>query len=125
MSDPLHIPYAELVVTNRDESMTLNKSLLDRQNCWQNLDLIKSLHMERMELEHVMELVSNPSHLKELFQIWTDIQFDLQEAWGFPRSKDHHMFWTVPRCTCPVLDNRDSYPSGYYYIASKCPIHGN
>lgn len=59
-----------------------------------------------------------------LLKAWTDINFALQSLWGFRRDQRYHKFWTVPRCTCPQLDNEDSYPTGYYIFNSECPLHG-
>lgn len=53
-SDPLHVPYQDLCISHRGKTTMLNKRLLDRQNCWENLDKIKALHAERLNLEDMM-----------------------------------------------------------------------
>lgn len=55
-NDPLHVSYVTLTIFHEPsgKGLILNKGLLDRQNCWENLDLIKELHYERLELEAMM-----------------------------------------------------------------------
>lgn len=113
---------AELVVWYKGkEVLLLNKKLLDQQNCWENLQLIKDLHLKRLELEELMSAVGNP-HV--LVPQWEEIQFQLQDAWKFERDSRFHRFWTIPTCECPKMDNEDSYPTILYAMTTKCPIHG-
>ena len=120
MSDDLHVPNADLVVWhNGKEHMMLNKSLLDQQNCWENLEWIKELHGLRLVLEGQLAEEATPEGLGE----WTDIQLLLQEAWGFPVDDKFHRFWDMKGCLCPKMDNNDAYPAGHYVISSDCPVH--
>lgn len=115
----------DLTVIHRDNGIIVSKMLLDRQNCWDNLPTIKELHVERMELEFMMDSTIDPNELKFLFEFWQDNQFRLQDAWGFERDATKHRFWYVPRCTCPKMDNDDRYFVGMYYISVSCPVHGD
>lgn len=103
--------------------LRLNKRMLDAQDAWDNLDLIKFLHQERIILGLKM-LEMNESELPQADKDYTDIEFKLQDAWGFPRDIKWHKFWNRPRCTCPRMDNEDSYPTGYSVISGDCPLHG-
>ena len=58
--------------------------------------------------------------LVEASRIWTDIQYKLQDAWGFERDSNYHRFWDLPHCTCPVMDNNDAYPTKYTMVHSGC-----
>ena len=123
--DPLHIPSAQLVVShNGKEILLLNKALLDQQNCWKNLDKLKALHEERLELEDMMHASNDPGFLILCDTLYTQIEFELQDAWGFPRNANFHRFWMRPKCTCPHIDNEDSYPFGFYVTVGNCPLHG-
>ena len=55
------------------------------------------------------------------------LEFKLQELWGFGRSQMHHRYWSqLGMCLCDAdsLDNRDD--RGYRRtISCGCPIHGN
>jgi hypothetical protein len=124
--DPLHIPSAERVVWHKGvEALILNKELLDQQNCWTNLDKIKELHSERLHLCDMMMESDDIDFLTLCDAYYTLIEFELQEAWGFPLDKKFHMFWRRVKCECAKLDNQDAYPFGYYSISGGCPLHGS
>ena len=62
---------------------------------------------------------------KEDFNKWyTANEFYLQSLWGFPLDANYHMFWNLPGCTCPKIDNYDSWGTVYHIVASDCPLHG-
>ena len=56
--------------------------------------------------------------------LYTEIEFELQDAWGFGRDIKFHKFWDRPHCACAKMDNEDNYPSGFYYFLSGCTLHG-
>lgn len=123
--DPLHVNSAELVVSYLGiDRFILNKRLMDQQNCWENLDKIKKLHVLRLQIEDQMVNDADPVQLDFLVSEWTQNQFDLQEAWKFPLDAKFHRFWDIPACRCAKLDNNDAYPTGYYSISGGCKLHG-
>lgn len=127
--DPLHVPSAKLVVNwQGEERFILNKALLDQQNCWHNLELIKELHKTRLDLELKMSKTdfTVPLHIRRQNHYdWVNNQFELQKAWGFDQDARFHKFWEVKGCLCPKLDNMDAYPAGYYVTTSGCPLHAD
>jgi len=55
----------------------------------------------------------------------TELDFKLQDAWGFERDARFHTWWyRAPKCTCGTMDNRDALGSGYEHINANCPLHG-
>lgn len=123
--DPLHVPSARLVVSHKGkEVLMLNKDLLDRQNCWENLEHIKAGHRARLELEDKMKATDDQALLKALDRAYTEVEFRLQDFWGFDRNINFHKFWNRPKCQCPRMDNEDAYPTGYYVRTDSCPLHG-
>lgn len=125
--DPLHIPYAELVVHDpRDgkELYILNKKLLDQQNAWSNLDQIKQLHKERINIYRCMHSADEEGLLLMLDADCTRLEFELQKLWEFKEDIKFHRFWDRPKCSCPSSDNNDRYPNGTYIIADNCILHG-
>jgi len=116
---------SELVIKYKTSVMRLNSMLLDRQNCWENVDTLKELHRERLQFEEMMSDTEDPAELKFLFAFWQENQFQLQEAWKFGRNADFHRFWEVPKCTCPRLDNEDMIGTKYCYINGSCSVHGD
>jgi len=57
-------------------------------------------------------------------EFWEQNEYRLQELWGFPKDPNYHKFWEMSGCTCPKIDNEDSYPTGFYIHTQNCPLHG-
>lgn len=112
------------VVYNGMSVYKLNKHLLKKQNCFENLQKIKDAHVEKLAIYNKIENTSNIKELKELANLITEIEFKLQELWKFPKNYKFHRFWETPKCMCPKIDNEDAYPHGYYIISADCPLHG-
>lgn len=114
----------QLIIKYKDEHFILNETLLDRQDAWDNLDKIKKAHHKRIDL---FEKAKNSSNYKELQQLPKDlekIEFELQEAWKFPRDATKHTWWyKIPQCTCPKMDNADPIYAGRRIISGDCPVH--
>ena len=122
--DPLHVPSANLVIWHKGrEHSILNKRLLDRQNCWENLEAIKDLHRERLELFDEMQTETDSGLLLMYNALCDVIEFELQELWKFPQDANYHRFWERPKCTCPKFDNIDFYPYRRV-ISGDCVLHG-
>lgn len=90
----------------------------------ETIDAIEDLHERRMELYGVMDHCLINDDLPKYDDECTQIEFELQELWGFEKNANFHIFWDRPRCICPTMDNHDRYPYGNYVINSICPLHG-
>lgn len=115
----------ELEVYNTDGTVAyiMNWFLLNRQQCWENLEDIKETHQLKLIIYDLIRETEDPDLLKSLAQDLTEIEFHLQELWKFPRDANFHRFWEYPKCTCPKLDNADDYPH-MQHINLGCPLHG-
>lgn len=114
------------VYHNGEYVTTINKNLIEKLKITSsNLKLIKSLHEVKYVLHKNILNTDDSDIIKKNVEQLTDIEFQLQKAWGFKENKNYHRFWETPKCTCPKMDNDDSYPSGYYVIDSICPLHGD
>ena len=107
--------------------LMLSERLLYQQNAWKNVEKIKTAHELRLVIEELMSETRNVNMLRSLRDDWTEIQFELQRLWGFEEGDRFHKFWTLPKCTCPKMDNEDYY---YIYpdrslINPSCPLHGD
>jgi hypothetical protein len=71
-----------------------------------------------------MKRLKNTEKILEAAQKATDLEFKIQEAWGFTKDSKFHRFWEMPHCSCPKLDNADSWPTGIYTYNLDCKIHG-
>lgn len=104
----------------------LSASLICQQGLSrEEVEYVKHLHKLRLEVEEQMRIAPTKHILRGFNSCWTDLQFLLQDAWKFPRDSTRHRFWEVPRCSCPRMDNEDSYPNRYYTISCNCEVHGD
>lgn len=104
----------------------LNERLVEKQRrTEEDIVKIKALHVERLKIENKMQKLDpkQVEQLRDLNELWTDNQFELQKAWGFPRNSNMHRRWSVPHCTCPKFDNDERLGTGAYIINGNCPIH--
>lgn len=121
--DPLHFTREELTVRHGKRGIMLNKRLLDRQNAWEELDTLKALHKEKLEIYEKMDNTDCPAALVVFDKQLNEIEFKLQDAWGFERNANFFRIWERPKCTCPKMDNEDRYPYGHI-ISGGCVLHG-
>lgn len=108
------------------EIMCINPRLVASQKCEENVEQIKHLHSIRLALHSLMEILEIKKEynlLRNTNDLYTQLEFQLQDFWKFERNIKFHKFWKRPGCSCPVLDNEDSYPH-QSIINSKCKIHG-
>jgi len=107
----------------------INSALVETLN-------ISDLTLEKIKLKHGVKkffvdwltdlnIKDNPGTAKTLQNVITNIEFELQDLWGFSRDIRYHKFWELPQCQCPKLDNEDRYPFGHYFINESCPLHGD
>ena len=53
-----------------------------------------------------------------------DLEFQLQDIFGFSRNADYHTYWfRLATCECPFLDNKDRYGTPYSVVNLECPLH--
>lgn len=103
----------------------LNPNFLRKQNIDEAGEkVILELHELRLNIDDKMKSEDDPVKLKILDKEYTEIEFKLQDAWGFPRNAHYHRFWNRPKCTCPKMDNEDAYSTKYSIINHSCPLHG-
>lgn len=103
----------------------INRRLAIQMNLTlEQISIIEELHIKRDELFSKMASIDNKEELKEMDKKCREIEFALQDAWGFEREDRFHKFWIRPHCRCPKLDNEDRYPTGYYIMSDACPLHG-
>lgn len=103
----------------------INSSLVLRQKISDSgLKKIIALHVERIKMEEAFVSTENKMSGEEYWDKWTQNQYALQEAWGFEKNGDYHVFWKMGGCSCPSMDNQMNYPSGPYYFKSNCAVHG-
>lgn len=116
-----------LVVYYEDKPLcVLNSRLVEQQNLTEEkINILKNLHIGMHETKEKMKETDDKSALRELAFTVENLEFMMQEAWGFPKDRNYHSHWLeVPKCTCPKMDNRENYGTKYRVIDGKCPVHG-
>lgn len=117
---------------------TLNQLLIDKQGLnKEQVEKIKELHCKRFavidEMQTIVDLVSDGTldkvrltiDLKDLAEKVTDLEYKLQEAWGFSQDKSFHDWYEVPGCECPKMDNRERKGTKFQVTNKSCPLHGD
>ena len=103
----------------------LNPRLVAQQNLSaEEVAKIEELHQVKYSLLQRMKRSKKPDTLRKLAADVTAVEFELQDAWHFPRDMNFHRFWELPHCSCPKMDNRERWGSGYAIHSQDCPIHG-
>lgn len=108
----------------------LNSALVEQQKLsTASVIEILDLHVERLILLEDMASCDPTKTveklvLRRLAEEHREIQFRLQEAWGFEKNQLFHDWFEVPYCTCPKEDNRERKGTAYQIINLDCPIHG-
>lgn len=101
-----------IVEFDGEPACILNARLFKEQGCYENLEAIKAAHQERIALSKKMENENDRTILKKYDKEYTKLEYKLQKLWKFPKNAAYHRFWDRPKCSCPVLDNEDRYPTG-------------
>jgi len=114
------------LVSYGDISYHINtRMLLDRGLGEKELQDIVKLHIEKLKIFELMEQTDETYRLKQYAKIVEYIEYCLQDIWGFPRNKNYHEWYLIPKCKCPTMDNSDCKGSRYQIINGSCPIHGD
>lgn len=117
---------SDLVVSYNSTSIELNPTLVARQQLSQDrIDRIKTLHEMKLRAIKLMSDSDDPAFLRTLGDTVTNLEFLLQDAWGFGRNQIFHAFWTLPKCECPKYDNWERYGAAPGIINCSCPVHGD
>ena len=88
------------------------------------LDLVAA-HQQKVGIFQQMRDTEDPEHLHVLAEQLTEVEFKIQDAWGFPRDKSKHRWFQAPRCQCPLYDNVDRLGTDEMVINGHCPVHGS
>lgn len=83
-----------------------------------------NLHRAKNGLFRVADMTRNLDLLPLLAKELTQIEYDLQELWGFPLDDRFHEWYLMPRCTCPKTDNLDMRGINRQIMSCDCIVHG-
>lgn len=114
-----------IVIHNEKQMYRLNEDLMNRQNCLENLELIKMVHETKLDLYDLIQKEKNLKVIKEHVLNIQECEFELQRLWKFDINANYHRFWETPGCKCPKMDNYDNLGSGFKIISPDCAYHYN
>ena len=119
------IKIEEGLVSYRNTEYYINIDLLKEHGLGKkDLDTIVDLHVEKLSIFELMDKTDIVNELKQYAKLVEAIEYKLQSIWGFDCDRSYHEWYLVPKCKCPVLDNRERRGTEYQIIHSDCPIHG-
>ena len=97
----------------------LNKRLLEQQGIGvEGEERILELHRQLDDVLKYPESYENPVDKIE------QLEYDLQEAWGFEKDRDMHSYWhRIKFCNCGSCDNLERRGTPYRVISGSCPWH--
>lgn len=102
----------------------LNSGLIKSQKVSQlDQDIIQRLHELKHYVFQFMEDTDDVGKLKEFAKIVETIEYKLQKHCGFKIDRNFHDWFTVPKCSCPKMDNYDAKGTIYRTISGSCKIH--
>lgn len=75
--------------------------------------------------DHLSEALENPEDFEDVSEYVTDLEYTLQELWGFDCDKKYHYYnLHINGCRCPELDNMEMVGhSVRRFVSVDCPIH--
>lgn len=91
---------------------------------------LKGLHQAAQivcdEIDALIVENGSKGKIKYLLEYLENLEFLMQDVWGFERDANKHTWWLRPKsCTCPKIDNLDpAYYGNGKIIVSSCPLHG-
>lgn len=97
----------------------LNKRLLEQQGInAEGEERIIELHKQLDGVLKYPKSYENPVDKIE------QLEYDLQEAWGFEKDRNMHSYWhRIKECCCGSCDNLDRRGTPYRVISGSCPWH--
>lgn len=109
------------------KSMTLHGKMIEAKGV--NLDtclVIAGLHRIKDTLIEEMKKCDKTDRIRlhTLYSKIRNVEFWLQDTWGFVRDETWHRHWEVPHCTCLAYKNECYYPHSKF-ISPHCNVHGD
>ena len=104
----------------------LSLPLIKKMNlCQAEVDDIVKLHEKKLLIYTMAKNTESSPLLKALAEELKEVEFQMQDKWGFDRDARWHAWHYIPKCDCAKLDNDDMRGTNYQIINTACPIHGD
>ena len=103
-----------------DTPVLLNQHLIEKNNISQQAQ--DKMQCVYKELDHVL---SSPEDYPDPVGLIEEIEFELQELWGFTPSNKYHRYWhKIKGCYCDGMDSDEMLGTGLRWRNTNCPWHG-
>ncbi len=113
------------VYHNGEFKYSLNERLFRRQNLTEDdAALLVSLHEKKLKLFDMVRETDDRAELRRYVKLFAVIENTLQDTWGFGADHRFHEWYTIPKCTCPKMDNADSRGTDRRIVVVDCVMHG-
>jgi hypothetical protein len=104
----------------------VNDKLLIDQCATQNLFRIIEVRNDIDDLLESQDNVENIGKEKEVLDKLTECEYALQELWNFKKDSSYHMRqFSLTRCLCGYIDNRELIGVEGFWFDGECPYHGD
>ncbi len=107
---------------------TLNENLIrDLKINQPGVDRLTDLYVDKhllLQKARKLEVKEEYMEIRKLAKDLTEIEYKLQETYGFKRDPSWAKFWEIGGCSCEVVANIERWPSESYLVNARCPIHG-
>lgn len=91
----------------------------------EQLEALKRLHQKKLSLFALARLTDDKATLRRIAQDFEATEYEMQQNWNFPIDSKYHEWYTIPKCTCPKMDNMERRGITEDRIISElCPVHG-
>ena len=97
----------------------LSKRLLEQQGIdAEGEERIIELHKQ------LDDVLKHPKSYENPVDKIEQLEYDLQEAWGFEKDRNMHSYWhRIKGCCCGSCDNLERRGTPYRVISGSCPWH--
>ena len=100
----------------------INPFLIEKENLSQiQIEKLTYLEGQVLLLENSYDVIKTNS--QSFFEEWINLKNQIQATLQQPINYNLHRFWDLKSCTCPCMENEDSYPEGPYIFSGACAIH--
>lgn len=114
----------DYTVKYKDVTVVLSRKFIEYHRATANLQKINELFGAKLVIFDEMNQTDDIGTLQHYDKVLTEIEFDIQECFGFEKNVYFHRFWERPKCLCPKMDNAERWGTPWSITRSNCPLHG-
>lgn len=124
----LGLNWTDTVAEHNGVRVALNVFVIEQQKPSRlAMKALVRTHVIVLRIFEAMEATDDVIELRRLAAQFDALEYVQQRLWGFTEDPLYHVFWRVPKCTCPKDENWAFWKLGSVMrmIDTYCPIHGD